>query len=318
MPATVTVRWLEGGKLRTGGSADLTAAQAAGPVWVDVFHPDEETLQTLARVFDLHPLAVEDVLHFPQRPKIDSYSNGLFMVWVLPQMVPNDGIQYTELDVFLGARYLITAHRDPVPVLDDVAASAHESMGLGPDWTLHAILDRAVDCIFPAVDYVADQLDTIEDQLLENADRSQLHRLYSMKRLLVALHKVIGPERDVVRGMARQEEFITRDAYLYFQDIGDHLARVADSVDTYRDVASGAMDIYLSSVNNRMNQIMKQLTVVATIFMPLTLISGIYGMNVTLGMWPPVGASWSFAAVILFMVAITVCMLWLFKRRDWW
>ena len=318
MPATVTVRWVENGELRQGGLADLASARATSTVWVDVDQPDEETLAVLTAEFSLHLLAVEDCLHFPQRPKIDPYGSMLFLVWSLPRLVENDGIAYAELDVFLGPGFLITSHRDPVGVLDEVAASAQSIMLRGPEWTLHAILDRAVDSIFPPVDYIAEQLDTIEDQLLEDASREQLHRLYTMKRLLVALHKVIGPERDVVRGMARQTELISQEAYLYFQDVGDHLARVADAVDTYRDVASGAMDIYLSAVNNRMNEIMKQLTVVATIFMPLTLISGIYGMNVTRGMWPPITAVWSFGLVILSMVVITVGMLWFFRRRQWW
>ena len=202
-----------------------------------------------------------------------------------------------------------------------LGASARPAGGVlpgGAAWALHAVLDRAVDEIFPAVDYAADELDSIEDGLLQKASEADLHRLYAMKRLLVALHKTVAPERDVVRGMARQNELISQDAYLYFQDIGDHLARVADSIETYRDVASGAMDIYLSAVNNRMNAIMKQLTVVATIFMPLTLISGIYGMNLTQGMWPPISAAWSFGVVVASMLVITVAMLWFFRRRNWW
>jgi len=318
MSATVVVRWAEGKTLVTGGVRDLAKARAAGPVWVDILHPDEEGLKPIAEEFALHPLAVEDCLHFPQRPKIDAYPEAMFVVWVLPSLVEGDGIAYAELDIFLGKGYLITSHRDDIPILDELAASAECILCAGVEWTLHALLDRAVDDIFPAIDYIADQLDSIEDRLMERASDEDLHSLYSMKRLLIALHKTVGPERDVVRGMARQSELISQDTYMYFQDIGDHLARVVDSVETYRDVASGAMDIYLSAVNNRMNAIMKQLTVVATIFMPLTLISGIYGMNVTRGMWPPVSATWSFAAVMATMAVISVWMLWFFKRRKWW
>ena len=134
--------------------------------------------------------------------------------------------------------------------------------------------------------------------MLTRADPADLENLLTAKRLLIALHKAVGPERDVLRELTREEAFVSADAYRYFQDVGDHLARVEDCVETYRDVAAGAMDIYLSSVSNRMNEIMKQLTVVATIFMPLTLISGIYGMNVLRGMWPPAEAAWSFAAIV--------------------
>jgi magnesium transporter len=318
MSATVTVRWIEDKTLKSGTVADLTRARAAGAVWVDVADPDAEGLAPLAEAFGLHPLAVEDCLHFPQRPKIDPYPDTMFIAWVLPILEPDDGIAYTEVDIFLGKGFLITSHRGSVPMIDELVSDAVGILCEGAEWTLHALLDRAVDEIFPAVDYIADQLDAIEDSLLESANQDDLHRLYSMKRLLIALHKTIGPERDVVRGMARQTELISQEAYLYFQDVGDHLARVADSVDTYRDVASGAMDIYLSAVNNRMNAIMKQLAVVATIFMPLTFMSGIYGMNITKGMWPPITAVWSFGLVIATMLLIAVWMLWFFRRRNWW
>jgi magnesium transporter len=318
MPATITVRWMEGKELKSGTVADIEIARALGAVWVDVLDPDAEALAPIATAFDLHPLAVEDCLHFPQRPKIDAYPASLFLVWILPRLIPGDGIDYSEIDIFLGQGFLVTSHRGRIAILDEVARTANCILPSGAEWTLHAILDRAVDEIFPAVDYIADELDSIEDRLLQRASEADLHHLYAMKRLLVALHKTIGPERDVVRGMARQTELISRDAYLYFQDVGDHLARATDSVETYRDVASGAMDIYLSAVNNRMNQIMKQLTVVATIFMPLTLLSGIYGMNITVGMWPPITMWWSFPLVIASMVIIAVGMLWAFRRRNWW
>jgi magnesium transporter len=313
VPSTITVRWMDGETLRTGSVADIEAARALGALWVDVLDPDAEGLAPVAKAFDLHPLAIEDCLHFPQRPKIDAYPGSLFLVWILPRLVPGDGIEYGEIDVFLGKGFLVTSHRGAIKVLDDVAATAHCILPRGAEWTLHAILDRAVDEVFPTLDYIADQLDSIEDRLLQRPDEEELHSLYAMKRLLVAMHKTIGPERDVVRGMARQTDLISQEAYLYFQDVGDHLAR-----ETYRDVSSGAMDIYLSAVNNRMNQIMKQLTVVATIFMPLTLLSGIYGMNITEGMWPPISKVWSFGVVIGSMLLIAVWMLWFFRRRKWW
>ena len=318
MPARITVYWIEDGQLRSDGPERLDAARDAGTVWVDLTDPDEESLALLAERFPLHPLAVEDCLHFPQRPKVDAYPESLFLVWITPHLIPDDGVAYTEIDIFLGDHFLITSHRDAAAAVDDVVGSGEPVLQRGVEWTLHALLDRAVDDIFPAVDYVAEQLDTIEDTLLERAEREQLQRLYAMKRLLVSLHKLVGPERDVLRAMARHESYVSQNAYLYFQDIGDHLARVADSIETYRDVASGAMDIYLSAVNNRMNEIMKQLTVVATIFMPLTLISGIYGMNVTKGMWPPVAAAWSFGGIIAAMLLIAMGMLWFFRRRNWW
>jgi magnesium transporter len=287
-------------------------------VWIDVIEPDQASLESVSKRFPLPPLAMEDCLHFPQRPKIDTYSELTFLIWLLPQMLIGDGVDAQELDVFLGEEHLITIHRADSSALDRVMAHADAYLARGVEWTLHAILDAAVDEVFPLVDALSDELEQLENVMLSDARPEYLQRLYTAKRSLVRLHKIVSPERDVVRGLARLEAFVEPDAYMYFQDVGDHLARLADQIDTYRDVASGTMDIYLSSQSNRMNGIMKQLTVVATIFMPLTLISGIYGMNVVKGMWPPVGAWWSFGLVILSMVGISVWMVLFFRRKEWW
>jgi len=317
--APVIVRWIEDGRLHVGSAADLDRAKAGGEtVWVDVREPDAEILAVLQKAFGLHPLAMEDCTHFPQRVKIDLYPEAAFIVWVFPQPGPEDAFHAVEVDVFLGDRFLITSHREDVPVIDEVGADAADALARGADWLLHQLLDRGVDRIFPLVDGLSDRLDDIENVLLDDPAQTDLQQLYAIKRSLVQLYRIVGGERDVLRSLSRRERLISQDAYLYFQDVGDHLARVVDTIDTYRDVASGAMDIYLSAVNNRLNDVMKRLTVVATIFMPLTLISGIYGMNVTVGMWPPITERWSFWVVAGSMVAIVAGMLTYFKRRHWW
>ncbi len=313
--AEVLIRWLCDGKLQTGGLDDLAGA-CHQPVWVDVLDADEATLNAIAGFLPLHPLAIEDCLHFPQRPKLDVYEDSTFLIWMLPSLPDGTGIISTELDVFLGREHLITVHRDRLAPVDKVGAHVQEYLERGVEWTLHSILDLMVDSMFPLVDSLADDLEEIEDLMLVDAGSEQLERLYGAKRALVQLHKVVGPERDALRGLARLEAFVAPDAYMYFQDIGDHLARVADSVDTYREVASGTMDIYLSSVSNRMNLIMKQLTVIATIFMPLTLISGIYGMNFRY--MPELEWRFGYFGVLGGMLAIVLWMLWFFKRRKWW
>jgi len=319
MAATVVVRWIDAGELRTGGLPELETARAsAGAVWVDVLQPDPASLATLQKAYGLHPLAVEDCLHFPQRPKIDGYPNNLFLVWIAATLDPDRALASNEIDMFLGADYLITVRTRSVAALENVAADACGVLNHGAEWTLHAILDRSVDAMFPIVDMVGEELDRIENELLNKVQDGQLEDLYAVKRIMLRLHKVIGPERDVLRAMARHDEFVSQEAYLYLQDVGDHVARVADAIDTYRDVASSAMDIYLSAISNRLNVVMKQLTVVATIFMPLTLITGIYGMNLTNGMWPSTESSWGFSFVMGSFVVIVIGMLYLFKRRRWW
>lgn len=315
MAARITARWIDGGALRT---ADLAAlpAQRPGAVWIDVTDPDEQSLAAVSERFPLPPLAIEDCLHFPQRPKIDAYQDLTFIIWVLPQIAEGDGVTGHEIDFFLGEEHLITVHRGAVPVLDRVLEHAETFLARGAEWTLHAILDVSVDQIFPVVDALSDELEQLEDAMLSDIRPQQLQRLYAAKRALVALHKTVSPERDVVRGLARLEAFVEPDAYMYFQDVGDHLARLADQIDTYRDVASGTMDIYLSAQSNRMNQIMKQLTVVATIFMPLTLISSIYGMNFKF--MPELGWRYGYAGVWVAMALIATGMVVYFRRRDWW
>jgi magnesium transporter len=317
--AQVIVRWVEDGQLRVGSIADLDSAKAgAGAAWIDALDPDADVLATLQKAFGLHPLAVEDCTHYPQRVKIDLYPEAAFIVWLFPRAGDDANVNVVEADIFLGDRFLITSHREAVPVIDEVGAGSLEALSRGADWTLHQLLDRGVDRVFPLVDGLSDRLDEIENVLLDDPGQTDLQRLYAIKRSLVQLYRIVGGERDVLRSLSRREHFVSQDAYLYFQDVGDHLARVVDTIDTYRDVASGAMDIYLSAVNNRLNDVMKRLTVVATIFMPLTLISGIYGMNVVAGMWPPIGAAWSFWAVAGSMLVIVVGMLAYFKRRRWW
>lgn len=319
MAATVTVRWIVDKALKTGELGDIASARAAGGVvWVDVSEPDEATVRSLADTFGLHELAVEDTLHSPQRPKLDAYPDNLFIVWIAPMLCADEGLRTDEIDIFLGYDFLITSHRNHIQAIDDVASDARDVLAKGAEWTLHSILDQSVDEMFPCVDMMGDELDRIENDLLAKAREEQLHELYAVKRMMLNLHKVIAPERDVLRSLARHEELISPEAYLYFQDVGDHVARISDAVDTYRDVASSVMDIYLSAISNRLNVVMKQLTVVATIFMPLTLISGIYGMNLTKSMWPAPEWAGSFWAVIASFVVITIGMLYVFKRRGWW
>jgi magnesium transporter len=315
MAARITVRWVEDGDVRTGALGDLSPA-VAGPVWIDLADPDESAFEEVRARYPLPPLAVEDCLHTPQRPKLDVYPEVTFLIWLLPSLLAGDGIETQELDVFLGRDHLVTVHADASGPAERIGAVAGGYLPRGVEWTLHAILDEGVDAVFPVIEALSDELEMLEDLMLSDARPEHLQRLYAARRALVQLHKVVGPERDVVRGLARLEAFVEPEAYMYFQDIGDHLARVADQIDTYREVANGTMDIYLSAQSNRMNQIMKTLTVVATIFMPLTLISGIYGMNFR--HMPELEWPFGYFAVLGIMGLIALGMTWYFRRRDWW
>lgn len=321
--AEVVVRWVEDGTIATGRLEDLETARASGLAWVDVLGVEEGPLRELGDCLDLHPLAIEDCLHFPQRPKIDEYAGSWFVVWVTPTRADTNDIKMAELDVFLGLDFLVTVHQDPLPAISATFAEGPAVFRRGTGGLFHELIDRVVDASMPLVDDLADRLEDIEDVMMSEdlrpeAQQTSVRALYVVRRQLVVMHRIVGPERDVLRTLSRVHDIVNDEAYRYLQDVGDHLARVEDSIETARDVAAAVMDIHLSVQSNRMNAIMKQLTVVATIFMPLTLMSGIYGMNVIRGMWPPVSAAWSFAAVVASMGVIAVSMALYFRRKNWW
>lgn len=316
----VVLRWLDSsGTLQTGVAEDLDAARTSSPwVWADITDPDDASLAVLAKRFDFHELAIEDTVHQQHRAKLDSYPSGLFLVWLKPDHVRGDTVVTSELDVFVGRDHLVTLHKGANKAIDAVAEDGAHTMRGGPDWTLHAIIDLLVDSTLPLVDEMGEQLSAIEERMLDKPRQDDLRELHRVRRRIVRMHRIVAPERDLLRGLAREGDAIGADASRYFQDVGDHVARVLDSVETYQDVGASVMDVYLSAQNNRMNEIMKQLTVVATIFMPLTLISGIYGMNLTYQMWPNPQNHWGFPAVVFAMLALGLGMGVYFRRRNWW
>ena len=320
MPSVVIRSVDKAGEVRSRTGATIEPyPQGSTLVWIDVTAPDETVLAELGERFGFHSLALEDVRHPQARPKLDVYADGLFLAWLSPRRLDGDGVTADEVDIFIGREYLVTVHEEVNETIDLVAADLARSMHSGPDWLLHAIIDRLVDDTLPLVDGMGDRLDDIEDAMLANKPRQdELRSLHQVRRQLVRLHRITAPERDILRGFARESDIIGEDTYRYFVDVGDHVARVLDAIETYQDVAASVMDVYLSAQNNRMNEIMKQLTVVATIFMPLTLLSGIYGMNVLGGMWPSPLASWSFPAVVGSMLVIALVMAAYFRKRNWW
>ena len=185
---------------------------------MDVTAPDEGVLSELCDRFDFHTLAVEDVRHPQPRPKLDVYPDGLFFAWLSPRRLDGDGVTADEVDIFIGKEYLVTLHDDVNETIDLVADDLDRTMHRGPDWLLHAIIDRLVDDTLPLVDEVGDRLDTIEDAMLsDNPRQDELRSLHEVRRQLVRLHRIAAPERDILRGFARESDIIGEDAYRYFQ-----------------------------------------------------------------------------------------------------
>ena len=251
--------------------------------WLDIHEPQKGDLEILREELHFHPLSLEDSWQFNQRPKIDDYDGYVFLV-VFGGSGHADADGLVEVHCFYSDRFLITLHRDEAPSLTALREwyVKRDTPVDDPARLLHKVVDGLVDSFFPRLAAIDDRIDTLEDSIFLHADDAQLQEIFSMKRSLVSMRKVISPQRDLFASIvAGVESFpgMTDDDQRYFRDVYDHLIRIGDMVDTYRDLLTGAMDVYLSTVSNRLNAVMKQLAVIATIFLPLTFVTGFFGQN---------------------------------------
>ena len=297
-------------------------AREDGALWVDMTGPTEDDLRTLRDVFHFHPLAIEDTLKQRQRPKLEEYEGYFFLTIhaAQPGRERNARLAWDELDIFFGPRYVVTVHPQVVPALEDARARlAHAAPALraGADYLLYTILDAAVDTYFPVIDRVDAALERLEDQLFRKPSARTLDHIFTLKRTLLQMRRVAAPLRDLLNGLTRRDlPLIKPHTLVYFRDIFDHLLRMTDAIDTHRDLITGALDIYLSVISNRLNEVMKVLTVVTASFASLAVITGVYGMNFERA-FPPFDWPYGFAAVLLGMAGVTAVMLALFRRKGW-
>lgn len=273
----------------TTGSADdvniRRLLEAGTPFWLDLFGPGREMTHMLRDVFGFHPLAIEDAEHFHERPKVDDYDAYVLIVTYGAAALQHGGEHLVEVHCFFSERYLVTVHHAACPDLTQLRERLAQQPTRNvhtPIMLLHSVLDALVDSFFPALAHFDDEIDDLEDAILARPTDAQLLRLFEMKRSLIAIRKVVTPERDtmarIVTGVGPIPG-MTPEAERYFRDIYDHLIRISDLVDSYRDLLSGALDTHLSTVSNRLNGIMKQLTVISTFFLPLTYLTGFFGQN---------------------------------------
>ncbi len=287
--------------------------------WLDLHRPTAEQLELLRVPFGLHPLAIEDAEHFGQRPKLEEYDGYVYLV-AYGANADRDAL--VEVHCFVSRDYLVTVHRDDCPAFADLRKQATEGRppALEPALALYRVVDALADSFFPELSKLDDRIDELENGVLRKPDETQLEQVFRLKRRLVTWRKVITPERDLFARLATGVVSIpgmTADAERYYRDVYDHLIRISDLVDSYRDLLTGAMDVYLSTVSNRLNEVMKRLTIVATIFMPLTWITGFFGMNfgrlvVNISGWPAF-LLWGLTTQVVVIVAMLV---W-FRRQTW-
>ena len=290
--------------------------------WLDLNAPGPEELLKLREIFGFHPLALEDTSHFGQRPKLDDYGHYVFLVFYGAwRHHDDDPDPLREVHLFISGQYVVSIHRDPLPALDKQREQLDGRLLHSEQFVLYRILDALVDSFFPLLSAMDDEIDDLEAAVLESPSEDQLQRLFGLKRQLVAMRKVITPQRDLFASSVDRIaalpglELDERD---YFRDIYDHLIRISDLIDSYRDLLSGATDLYLSTVSNRQNDVMKQLTVIATIFLPLGFITGFFGQNFGFLVNHEITAAWTFWVIgVGSIVATCVGLLLFFRRKGW-
>jgi magnesium transporter len=286
--------------------------------WVDVAQPNEADYAILRDVFKFHPLAVEDSEKFDQRAKIDDYDGYVFIV--VYGAVPDDD-RLVEVHCFYSEKFLVTVHRDDAPAFTEVRERYVKRKKVDdPGRLLYRIIDALVDSFFPILADFDDRIDELETQTFLNASDAQLQEIFQMKRLLVGMRKAITPERDMFAGLiggVAELPGMSEEDERYFRDIYDHLIRISDLIDTYRDLLTSSMDVYLSTVSNRLNSVMKQLTIMATVFLPLTFVTGFFGQNFG-WMVGHIGSGPVFFGLGIGLEIVTVAALFtLFKKRGW-
>jgi magnesium transporter len=289
--------------------------------WLDLFNLTDDETQLLSEKFRFHPLAIEDCLHDVHYPKVDYYESYLYLVvhGVDIDLQNSEGFVPKELDVFLGENYLITYHEKEFRSINDVMRRAREKVPLfefGVDFVLYSILDVMVVHYLPVLEATENDLETAEEKIFTNPKPDVLREILQLKRNVIRLKRTVFPQREVINHLARNEyHFVHKRTQAYFRDVYDHLYRMAEMTESFRDMSTAMVEAYLSTVSNRMNEIMKVLTTITTIFMPLTVITGIYGMN--FHHMPELEWRYGYFAILLVMLVVALSLIFYFKRRKW-
>jgi magnesium transporter len=282
-----------------------------------------EILEQVGKHFGLHPLVLEDIASTGQRPKMEDFDDYIFVVLRMlrfDEKEKENEIKTEQISLLLGPDFVISFQEKEGDVFDSIRERIRNNKGrirkMGADYLAYALIDAVVDNYFMILEKLGETIEEIEEKLVTNPTSETLHTLHDLKREMVFLRKSVWPLREVINRLERSESpLINKSTYVYLRDVYDHTIQVIDAVETFRDMLSGMLDIYLSSVSNRMNEVMKVLTIIATIFIPLTFIAGIYGMNFRY--MPELEQGWSYPAILILMLIITITMLVYFRRKKW-
>lgn len=291
--------------------------------WMDIQGLGSETvLKQVGEIFNLHPLLLEDVVNVPQRPKLEDYNNQLLVISQMVRLKEDEsGFDTEQVSFVLGKRYLLSFQEEELQdcfeiVRDRIRTSQGRVRKSGADYLTYLLLDTIIDGYFPVVEHYEDRIEALEDMIISNPDRDTMQEIYDVRRELLALRRLIWPMRNVLHLLMRDHHGIVSDeVQIYFRDSYDHVIQILEIIEAYRELAASLMDVYMSTMGNKLNEIMKFLTVISTIFIPLTFIVGVYGMN--FDNMPELKGEWSYFIVWLVMLAVAGGLIFYFWRKGW-
>ncbi|WP_265263428.1 magnesium/cobalt transporter CorA [Spirulina subsalsa] len=291
--------------------------------WIDVRGlGSEDILNQLGQVCKIHPLVLEDVVNVPQRPKVQDYEEQLLVILQMVLPLPDeDGFDYEQVGFVLGKHYLITFQEEPEEdCFEPVRVRIRENRGkvrqAGPDYLAYVLIDSIIDGFFPVLEDYGERIEALEDEVVDNPTRETVEKIYEIRRELLALRRMIWPQRSVINILIRGDnELISQDVQIYFRDCYDHVIQLLDIVETYRELASSMMDLYMSAMSNKMNEVINLLTLISTIFIPLTFIAGVYGMNFKY--MPELEWQWGYGLIWGAMLAIAGSLIYFFHKKGW-
>jgi magnesium transporter len=325
-PANVTITAFSYAGARCDEHQNLSLEGLAPPTdesvaWVDVGGVHRmDILESFGKQFQLHPLLLEDIANTDQRPKLDDYENRLFLVMKMLSVTDRHEIVVEQVSLVLGPNFVLSFQENGADVFTLVRDRLRGGKGRlrqsGADYLLYTLVDAIVDQYFEVLEALGEKIEALQDLVVSDPKPETLHKIHNLKRQLLFLRRAVWPLREAANSLSRSEcPFLQESTKIFFRDVYDHVIQIVDTIETLREMVSTSLDIYLSSISYRLNAVMKVLTIITTIFMPLTFIVGIYGMNFE--RMPELKWEWGYPLVLGLMVAIVIAMLGFFKGKKW-
>jgi len=286
--------------------------------WLNINNPTDDDFKFLKHKFNFHHLTIEDCVHKSKRCKINDYKDYHFLILVTSDSHANNAFSYNNIYAYISSNYIITIHygenRTVKKIMNDISKGLN-IVSNGSDFVLYHILDEAIDQLFVVTDKVEEKINILEGESMNNPVQSTLNNIMKVKKSVIKLRRVVSPLREVLNTLLRHDDIITEKYRLYFSDIYDHVLRIYDLIESDHEMVTSCLELYSSQLSNSMNKVMKVLTIITTVMMPLTIITGIYGMN--FHNMPELTTKYGYFITIFIMFFISLCQVLIFKRKKW-